>query len=533
MKKSVLLLILASLTACNTLMEEKDARLFTPSVGHLGSDPVPVADMDIPPVVQQAPIIAAPEPAERMQTFTVVATDLPASELLFALARDARLNLDIDPSIDGRVSINAIDQTLPQILKRISRQISLRYYLDGPNLVVELDKPFFRVYRIDYLNMERSTTSSVGIETALAEGDEGASGDSSTTVENSADNNFWASLEANLALLVNRADVEGTVISNRETGTVSIYTTSAAHADIQRFVDQVTRSARQQVLIEATVVEVTLNDDFQAGVDWSRIANGDGWSIGQNLLSATTDLGTLGGAGPVIEASFFDSNGDRDLSAAIRALDEFGEASVMSSPKIMALNNQTSILKVADNTVYFEIDATSNTSAGADAIVTQTFDTTVKTVPVGFVMNVTPFITGDDEVILNIRPTLTRILRFVNDPNPTLAAAGVTNPIPEIQVREMESVLRVASGNTAVIGGLMQDTAQTTDAGLPGMHDSEDYGILFGTKTREFRKTELVIFLRPRVLDNASLDTGLQDFRKYLAPEQYQRYLAPALNQGE
>jgi len=90
----------------------------------------------------------------------------------------------------------------------------------------------------------------------------------------------------------------------------------------------------------------------------------------------------------------------------------------------------------------------------------------------------------------------------------------------------MESVLRVASGNTAVIGGLMQDTAETTDAGLPGMHDSEDYGILFGTKTRKFRKTELVIFLRPRVLDNASLDTGLQDFRKYLAPNQYQKFQA-------
>ena len=533
MKKSVLLLILASLTACNTLMEEKDARLFTPSVGHLGSDALPATDVDIPPVVQQAPIIAAPEPAERMQTFTVVATDLPASELLFALARDARLNLDIDPSIDGRVSINAIDQTLPQILKRISRQISLRYYLDGPNLVVEQDTPVTRVYRIDYLNMSRSTTSSVGIKTALAESDEGASGDSSTTVENTADNNFWDSLEANLQQLASPKGVSGTVISNRETGTISIRTTSAAHANIQRFIDQVTRSARQQVLIEATVVEVTLNDDFQAGVDWSRIANGDGWSIGQNLLSATTDLGTLGGAGPVIEASFFDSNGDRDLSAAIRALDDFGEASVMSSPKIMALNNQTSILKVADNTVYFEIDATSNTSAGADAIVTQTFDTTVKTVPVGFVMNVTPFITGDDEVILNIRPTLTRILRFVNDPNPTLAAAGVTNPIPEIQVREMESVLRVASGNTAVIGGFMQDTASTTDTGLPGMHDSEDYGILFGTKTREFRKTELVIFLRPRVLDNASLATGLQDFSKYLAPEQYQKYVTPELKLSE
>ena len=533
MKKIVLLLVLASLTACNTLMEEKDERLFTPSEGHLGSDTLPTVETDIPPVVQQAPIIAAPEPAERMQTFTVVATDLPANELLFALARDARLNLDIDPTIDGRVSINAIDQTLPQILKRISRQIALRYYLDGPNLVVELDKPFFRVYRIDYLNMSRSTTSSVGIETALADSDEGATGNSSTTVDNTSDNNFWESLEDNLELLASRAGVNGTVISNRETGTVTIYTTSVAHADRQRFVDQITHSARQQVLIEATVVEVTLNDDFQAGVDWSRVANGDGWSIGQDLLSSTTTLGTLGTAGPVVEASFFDSNSDRDLSAAIKALDEFGETSVMSSPKIMALNNQTSILKVADNEVYFEIDATSNTSAGSDAIVTQTFNTTIKTVPVGFVMNVTPFITVDNEVILNIRPTLTNIESFVNDPNPTLADAGVVNAIPVIQVREMESVLRVASGNTAVIGGLMQDAAQTTDSGLPGMHDSEDYGILFGTKTRKFRKTELVIFLRPRVLDNASLDTGLQDFKKYLAPEQYQKYVSPELKLSE
>jgi general secretion pathway protein D len=105
------------------------------TAGHVDTPP-PAPAVDIPPVVKQVPIIAAPEPVEPLQTFTVVATDLPASELLFALARDARLNLDIDPSIDARVSINAIDQTLPQILQRISRQASFRYYLDGPNLVV-------------------------------------------------------------------------------------------------------------------------------------------------------------------------------------------------------------------------------------------------------------------------------------------------------------------------------------------------------------------------------------------------------------
>jgi general secretion pathway protein D len=459
------------------------------------------------------PIIAAPEPAEPLQTFTVVATDLPASELLFALARDARLNLDVDPAIDGRVSINAIDQTLPQILKRVSRQVELRYYLDGPNLVVEKDRPFVRQYRIDYLNMSRVTTSSVGIETALG-GDEdtGSTGDSETTVTNDSSNEFWKSLEDNFALMASSGRFEGTVISNRESGTISVMATSAAHENIQRFVDSVMGSARRQVLIEATVVEITLNDEFQAGVDWSRIAVGDGWDVEVQTLAGA--LGTE----PFTSATYNNSNSDRDISGAIKALDAFGDVSVMSSPKIMALNNQTSILKVADNIVYFEIDATSDTDEG---VTTRTFDTTAKTVPVGFVMNVTPFITADDEVMLNIRPTITRLLRFVNDPNPALADANVESLIPEIQVREMESVLRVTSGNTAVIGGLMQDTASRDDRGLPGLHDAKGFGILFGSKQREFEKTELVIFLRPRILDNANIDTNLSDFKKFLKPDAF------------
>jgi general secretion pathway protein D len=337
-------------------------------------------------------------------------------------------------------------------------------------------------------------------------------------VTNNAENNFWESLEDNLNLLASPEGVKGVVISNRETGIISIRTTSAAHEDIQRFVDQVTRSARQQVLIEVTVVEVTLNDDFQAGVDWARIANGDGWSIGQDLLSSTTALGTLGTPGEtgVFEASYLNTNSERTITGAIKALDTFGEVSVMSSPKIVAMNNQTSILKVADNIVYFEIEATSNTTGGTTAVITQTFNTTALTVPEGFVMNVTPFITADNEVILNIRPTITKVLRFIQDPNPALA--GIESGVPEVQVREMESVLRVSSGNTAVIGGLMTDSASTEDSGIPGLHDAKGIGLAFGTKTRSYKKTELVIFLRPRVLENASLDSGLQDFKKYLNP---------------
>jgi general secretion pathway protein D len=93
--------------------------------------------------------------------------------------------------------------------------------------------------------------------------------------------------------------------------------------------------------------------------------------------------------------------------------------------------------------------------------------------------------------------------------------------VPQIQVREMESVLRVQSGNTAVIGGLMQDSVDEFDAGVPGLHDAKGFGLLFGTQQRNYAKTELVIFLRPRVIDNASLDTNLQDFRKFLKPKTF------------
>jgi len=512
MKIIVWLIVIVALSGCQGFMSRDDRM---DAVGHVDV-PVPQVELPaltIPSVVEQVPIIAAPEPAEKLQTFTVVVNGVPANELLFALARDARLNLDIDPAITGRVSINAIDQTLPQILKRISRQVSLRYYRDGPNLIVEQDRPFTRIYRVDYLNMARTTSSSVSIATQIASGGEGNSGNSTTSVNNTASNDFWQTLEDNIELMANREGGNGLVISNRESGIISVRATASVHEDIQHFIDMVITSARRQVLIEATVVEVTLNDDFQAGVDWSRIATGDGWSLQQSLLGGT--LGTS----PFTSATYADSNADRTVTAAIKALDSFGDVSVMSSPKIMTLNNQTSVLKVADNKIYFEIGADSSTDQSGN--VTTTFTSSLKTVPVGFVMNVTPFITADNEVILNIRPTITRILGFVDDPNPSLALAGVVSSIPEIQVREMESVLRVSDGHTAVIGGLMQDTVDKSSSGLPGLHDARGIGLLFGTKSRELAKTELVIFLRPRIIENANLDTNLSDFKRFLRPETF------------
>ena len=155
----------------------------------------------------------------------------------------------------------------------------------------------------------------------------------------------------------------------------------------------------------------------------------------------------------------------------------------------------------------FEVDRLARENGDERTVV----DSTVHPVPVGLVMNVTPFISRDKEVILNVRPTISRILNFAEDPSPALAGQSqVRNLIPEIQVREMESLLRVQSGNVAIIGGLMQNKVDNRTTVIPGLGSLPVLGKLFSDETREIEKTELLIFLRPTVIDNSNhkINTG-------------------------
>ena len=138
-----------------------------PSTGHVqAAAPAPAGD--IPEPVRITPILPKPKPAARPETYSVVVNNVKAEELLFALARDAKLNIDIHSGIVGSVTLNAIDQTLQQLLARIAKQVDMRYELDGPNLAVMPDTPYLRNYKIDYVNMQRDTTSAVGTSTQVA-----------------------------------------------------------------------------------------------------------------------------------------------------------------------------------------------------------------------------------------------------------------------------------------------------------------------------------------------------------------------------
>jgi general secretion pathway protein D len=285
--------------------------------------------------------------------------------------------------------------------------------------------------------------------------------------------------------------------------------------------------AKRQVLIEASIIEIVLNDQYQAGVDWSRLGTGgvlNGFTFQQNLLGTdpTSKSPLSAGVAPLIALGYNKSTSIGDLAASIRLLQTFGNTKVLSSPKLMVLNSQTAILKVVDNLVYFTVKADTTTSTTGPSITT--FTTTPHTVPTGIWMSVTPQINENSAVTLNVRPTIARAIGLgVRDPNPNLV---LDSRIPQIQVREMESMLQVDSGNTVILGGLMQDEVSNTTNGVPGAMNMPVLGNAFKAKNDSAKKTELVIFLRPTVITNASLESDeLSSYKQYLPSQQLKQTL--------
>jgi len=536
----VALTALASLVACSALVPPPPV----PSAGHLRVEDNRQTQ-DIPPVVDKIPLLPRPEPAPDLEKYTVVVNEVPVKELLFALARDAQVNVDIDPGIEGIVTLNAIDQTLPQILDRIARQADVRFEIQGKNIIVSPDSPYLRTYRVDYVNLTRESKGTIDVATQIATtgtydvgdggggggGGGGGSNNSTSSITNTANNRFWLTLTRNIQALVGETaagsgagqgdlPVTGSVMPNPESGIITVRATSKQHTAVQSFLDKVLANAQRQVLVEATVVEVTLNDQYQQGIDWEVLQNGpapaSGFELDPNLAALSSAIPQAAAASLIL--GYFDQDASgKTIDITVQLLRTFGDIKVLSSPKIMTLNNQTAVLKVVENIVYFEVDVEpAIVLAGGDAAQQVAVDTTAKTVPVGLVMTVTPQINENDAVTLNVRPTISRVSQFVRDHNPELLDT-IPNNVPQIQVQEMEAVLQINNGQIAVLGGLMQDTVEQDSNSIPLLSDIPVLGdSLFRSRSNDYEKAELVIFLRPLVIRNPSLDGDLAGYRSYL-----------------
>jgi general secretion pathway protein D len=566
---------------------------------HIGQQDDVAAAESIPAPVQISSALKPPKAVPAVETYSVVVNNVRAQELLFALARDARLNVDVHPGINGTVTLNAVDQTLPQILTRIARQVDMRWELDGTNLAIMPDTPFLKTYPVDYVNMSRDTSGAVTVTTQIAttglggadtSAGAGSGGNNSLTrIENKVQHHFWATLEKNLKDLLRETDKilpEGSnetivehqdqqttiaagatvppqptargrsggtarngaaaaqkpanvqesgttivrrttfreaaaVIVNPEAGIVSVRATSRQHERIGEFLVQVAASAHRQVLIEATIAEVTLSDRYQQGVNWQslRSLRPGSRSAGFSVAERPTGLDAAGqppdpfaAVGNAFLLNYVAPG--LGITATLSLLETFGKVKVISSPKLSVVNNQTAVLKVVDNLVYFTIKADTTTN---QTTTTTTYTTNLYSVPVGLVMNVTPQVAANDSVLLNLRPSISRQYATIEDPNPDLQRLSIRNRIPVIRTREMESVIRVDSGNIVVMGGLMEDGTNEALDSVPGLSSLPLLGNLFKNRDETRSKTELIVFLRPLVVRDASLAGDFARYRGALA----------------
>jgi MSHA biogenesis protein MshL len=562
---------------------------------------LPETESSIPRPIKDSVVLPPPKPVGKVDTYSVVVTNVPAQQILFALARDAKINLDIQSGIQGTVTVNAINQTLPQILDRISRQVDMRYELDNGTLTVMPDTPYLKQYRIDYVNMSRDTEGSISNSSQVGStgGSAGAAAagaganSSQLAIKNLSKNHFWETLVQNIKDILHETDkilpagssetvvqqssavsTTGTgvqttsggkkgnkppgienspnpanleeggttvtrtntfreaasVIANPETGVITVRATGKQHEKIQQFIDQVMSNARRQVLIEVTVAEVALNKNYQQGIDWKTMMNGTkGFTLtqaatGNPLPPATSSASifTLNYTNPASKLG--------NLSANISLLESFGTVKVLSSPTLSVMNNQTAVLRVVDNLVYFTIE--SSTSQAANTTTLTTYTTTPHSVPVGLTMSITPQISDNDSVQVNVHPSITSTLTSVQDPNPTLAnpcgvgiatcnIPAIVSTIPEIRTREMESVLKLDNNQIAVLGGLMQDEVNNLTDEVPLLSKIPLIGNLFKNRNDTTTKTELVIFLRPAVIHGDGFDQDFSQYRNRLPDQNF------------
>lgn len=498
---------------------------------------------------------------DKLALYSVMVHNAPVRETLLGLAKSAKVNIDIHPNVDGNITLNAIQETMPSILDRICEQLDIRWSKKNNHILVELDTPYLKNYTVDYINMGRDLEAKVSTNTQIVTQSQitnnvnntinNSSNNSnivndnnnisSTLVKNKTNNNFWKSLEKNIKDILQETDKilpEGSseteiktenninnninnnyklnnknatnsidknnnyslikhstfkeaasVIINQETGIISVRATHKQHQKINDFIQQVFNSAKRQVLIEATIIEVILNDNYQQGIDWKKITGFGAFSfIGNSLNNNNINLSYIN---------------DNDKTILVNLLETFGKTKVLSSPHLAVLNNQTAMLKVVENYVYFNVKA--DTISTANVGTTTTYTSTPQTVSVGVVMSVTPQISKDNIVMLNVRPTITQIAYTVADPNPDLQKNGIQNLLPVIDTREIESVLRIKSGQTAILGGLMKDEVNLKRAAVPILGNIPLLGEVFNNFNHSKKKSELIILLRPLVIKENQL----------------------------
>lgn len=552
---------------------------------------------------------------------------IPLRDVLFELADQAGYDLELDPRISGSIIFSAKNRPFDLVIDRISKIAGLRYSFDDDIMRVELDTPYTKNYKIDYLTAVRTSSSTVSNNISVVSG-EGADTGSGFSIASESEADFWGELEANMEqILTSNAsrgtlrtaqdpqiqivprntgervnfssdrgdptvageeitgDIEAVALDtdddgdtdavvqneagaasapspstggasldengvplptpgqditappviqptntvlqvsssaaesgedsnsvsytpsfsiNRQAGIVSVYGNERIHKEVTLYLAELRKSLASQVVIEAKVLEVGLTDEFATGINWSKV--GDFISPELQLGFFDTDGNIRPPLSPTGGSSFIlGYNGD-DISAVVDALSRFGTVKALASPRLTVLNNQPATLSVAENRVYFRLDVDLEEGTEDDPGDRITVDSEINSVPEGVLVNVLPTINPDTgSIMMQVRPTVTRVINQIADPAVAFIAAqqdiAISSQIPELNVQEIDSVLSMQSGEVAVLGGLIQDRVDSQQESVPVLGELPLVGAAFRNQGDSVQKTELVIFIKATIVD--------------------------------
>lgn len=495
---------------------------------------------------------------------------VPLRDILYELAQQAEYDLELDPNIRGSIIFTARNKPFDVVVERIAGIANLRYKFEDEFLRVEVDSPYLKTYKIDYLNFVRTNSSGVSTNISVVSGD-GADTGSNFATDSASDSDFWAELEGNLAQIIGGASTgalktrndpritaveqnpevaalapedgqggvnvqppeavlrveslpvdgggavedvpqtDSTYSINKQAGLVNIMASERVHKKVDKYLMSLKEAVTSQVLIEAKIFEVSLADEFITGIEWGALSNsGEGFAGLLNTRSVPVTL-ALDGAGlafprgevntnSVFSASWIGS----DAAGFVEAISAFGTVRALASPRLTVLNNQSAVLNVVTNRVFFEIDLEEQEEEdGAVTTTTLEIDSEINSVPEGVLINVQPSVNLDDKTIsMFVRPTITSIVGTVTDPAVALVNPSIVSEIPEVNVQEIDTVIKVNSGQAVVMGGLLQDRSQSTQEAVPVLGELPIIGSAFRSQTDLSTKTELVIFLKATLLES-------------------------------
>ena len=513
-----------------------------------------VQDALLPPLRMDLPRVAG-SPID--PKFDLAVNNAPAVQVFMSIVSGTRYSMLVPTEVVGSVTVNLKDVTVLEALDALRELYGYEYRLEGTRIYIQPLTIRTRVFQVNYLVGQRLgrsdirvTSGSVG-DTAAATGALGVPGVAGTTglpapgvpagqaapnagavsdssrIQTTVRSDFWEDLRETLTQIIGKQNGRS-VIVNPQAGLAVVRAMPSELREVENYLRAIRLSVERQVMLEAKIVEVTLTDQNQAGVNWALFSSSGRGSVG--MINPNTTLGTTGtqssGSVSVTQAPGLGSlvstgtgtliSGvpggallglaiqTQNIAAVVQFLESQGTVQVLSSPRMATLNNQKAILKVGTDEFFITNIAGGSATVGATTGGTTSFPTlTLRPFFSGVALDVTPQIDEDGSIILHVHPSVSNVVQ--DDKNVNLGAVfggQVTLPLARSTVSETDSVVRVQDGNVVAVGGLMKLDINDNRSGLPGLRDAPGVGGLFGSDRRTAVKKELVILIKPTVINS-------------------------------